>query len=182
MQQCFTYFNISLINAHQDAQWRTSKYQRSTSRWLSNVDLVRIIQIASQLFKKCNVNEHVNNIPHFSFKSYTFPYQELCWCHNLCHNSPTWWVVRGGGVSLHGPTITPPLLTTRHVDELWHKLCNKLRHQHNSHTMTPRQCAHYTMVEFGTANGGFQFWYICQGLLLISMPMQMRFIKMNFNR
>ena len=46
---------------------------------------------------------------------------------------------------------------------------------------TPRQCAHYTMVKFKIANRGFQFWYICRGLLLISMPMQMRFIKMNFN-
>ena len=47
---------------------------------------------------------------------------------------------------------------------------------------TPRKCAHYTMVKFRSANRGFQFWYICQDLLLISMPMQMRFIKMNFNR
>ena len=177
MQQCFTYFNISLINAHQDAQWRTSKYQRSTSRWLSNVDLVRIIQIASQLFKKCNVDKHVNNIPHFSFKSYTFPYQELCWCHNLCHYSPTWRVVSGGGVSLHGPTITPPLLTTRHMAS-----CGTSITLIPTGFQTPRKCAHYTMVKFRTANRGFQFWYICQDLLLLSMPMQMRFIKMNFNR
>jgi len=35
-------------------------------------------------------------------------------------------VVVGEGMSSHGPTITPPLITTHHISKLWHKLYYKL--------------------------------------------------------
>ena len=39
-------------------------------------------------------------------------------CYNLCHNLSMWRVVVGGGMSPYGPTITPPLATTRHMGKL----------------------------------------------------------------
>ena len=53
---------------------------------------------------------------------------EKLWCHtqlhNFAHNLPMCQVVVGGGVSPHGPTNIPPPTTTRHMGELWAKLCN----------------------------------------------------------
>ena len=57
---------------------------------------------------------------------------EKAWCHNkmhnLCHNLSMWQVVVGGRVASHAPTITPPLTTTYHMGELWHKLYLLLWH------------------------------------------------------
>jgi len=46
-------------------------------------------------------------------------------CPQLTHvASCGWW----RGVP-HGPTITPPPITTRHMSELWAKMCNWVWHQ-----------------------------------------------------
>ena len=186
MQQCFTYFDISLINARQDAQWRTSKYQRSTSRWLSNVDLVRIIYKLLHNFSKNVMSTNMLITFHIfhlkAIHSHTKSYVGVTTCATTRPRDELW-VVEGS------PYMDPP--SPHHYSQLatWTS-CGTNCATSCSTSITliptgfqrPRQCAHYTMVKFRTANRGFQFWYICQGLLLISMPMQMRFIKMNFNR
>ena len=54
--------------------------------------------------------------------------EELCLCHNLCHKSSTWQVMNGRGVMVGLCGDNPLPFTTRHVGELWHKLCHFMWH------------------------------------------------------